>query len=326
MDSFNYPKFSIITPQYNSFDLMNNYFDSLLNQTVKNFEVIIVDDCSNDGSWEKLIEYKKNTPLNITLLQSKKNSGPGNARNIGISVARGEWITFVDNDDWVDTYFLETIQEVINKEKTHCVIYDYYTWFDGKINTARSMYKCTPGRKTISECISYVRNHTIGKVYNRQLCAGIKYPNLKRCEDVAYVCQAIAACGDAYYINKPMYYYRQRSSSLSNNKQLDHQDMVKAFSILEDVFKKEYPLQIKNKSVTDILYGALLMMCKSGKSNKEILFYIKEYENKYPSWWECEIINYLGMSKRVFLKCVKMHFVLGLKAISYAHSFIIKQG
>lgn len=133
-------KYSIITPQYNSFELMDKYFNSLLNQTVKNFEVVIVDDCSTDGSWEKLQEYVKTSPLNITLLQAEKNSGPGNARNMGIEAAKGEWITFVDNDDWVSTDFLEKVDKVIEREKVNCVIYDYYTWLDGKTGIARSMY------------------------------------------------------------------------------------------------------------------------------------------------------------------------------------------
>ena len=133
-------KYSIITPQFNSFELMDKYFDSLLNQTLKDFEVVIVDDCSTDGSWKKLQEYVRQSPLQITLLQAEKNSGPGNARNMGIEVAKGEWITFVDNDDWVARDLLEKIDAVIKKEKVNCVIYDYYAWLDGNTSISRSMY------------------------------------------------------------------------------------------------------------------------------------------------------------------------------------------
>lgn len=320
------PKYTIITPQYNSFALMDNYFESLQNQTISNFEIVIVDDCSTDGSWQKLQEYVKHSPLNITLLQANKNSGPGNARNIGIEAAKGEWITFVDNDDWVATDFLEKIDHVIASEKVNCVIYDYNTWLDGKIGVARSMYINKPGRKSVSECLVSVRNHTVGKVYKRELCKHIRYPHLRRCEDVAYVAQAIAACGSAYYLNEPLYYYRQRPTSLSNNAKMDHGDMVKAFAILEDKFLKEYPMEMKNKSVTDILYGALLMQCKAGKSNKAILAYIKEYEQKYPEWWKCDIIKYLGKPKQAFLIFAKWHFIPGIKLIAYLHSQMIKKG
>ena len=180
-------KYSIITPQFNSFDLMDKYFDSLLNQTLKNFEVIIVDDCSSDESWEKLQAYVKKSPLQITLLQSKQNGGPGNARNIGIEVAKGEWITFVDNDDWVATDFLEKVDAVIEKEKVNCVIYDYYAWLDGKTSISRSMYINNDGRKTVSDCMISVRNHTFGKFYKLSECRDVRFPNVRRCEDVAYV-------------------------------------------------------------------------------------------------------------------------------------------
>lgn len=319
-------KFSIITPHYNSFELMDNYFASLEKQTFKDFEIIIVDDCSTDGSYQKLQDYIKNSSLNIHLFKTPKNSGPGIARNIGIDNAQGEWITFVDNDDWVATDFLEKINLIINRESVNCVIYDYYTWLNGEKNIARSMYINEGGRKTVSDCMVATRNHTVGKFYKLSYCSGVRFPAVRRCEDVAYVTQAIASCGNAYYYNEPLYYYRQRPTSLSNNSKMDQEDMVKAFAILEDKFLKDYPMEMKNKSVTDILYGGLLMMCKSGKSKKEILEYINGYEKKYPEWWECEIIKYLGTAKSVFLKCAKWHLVWGLKVIAFAHSVRIKKG
>lgn len=320
------PKFSIITPLYNSFELMDNYFSSMENQLFKDFELIIVDDCSTDSSYEKLKEKVKSTQLAIKPLQMTQNGGPGKARNMGIENASGEWITFVDNDDWVDEKFLESINSIIEREKVNCVIYDYYNWLDGKTNIARSMYINKPGFKTVSDCMVAVRNHTVGKFYKRSECENIRFPNVRRCEDVAYVMQAIEACGNAYYYNEPLYFYRQRPTSLSNNSKMDHTDMMKAFAILEDKYLDKYPMEMKNKSVTDILYGALLMMCKAGKKNADIKRYIKEYESKYPEWWKCEIIDYLGIAKKLFLKCAKWHFVGGLKTIAYAHSIVIKKG
>ena len=192
----NTPKYSIVTPMYNSFSLMKRYFASLCRQTCKNFEVIIVDDCSSDGSYEELCKYAEVSPLTIRVFKTEKNGGPGIARNIGMDAARGEWITF----------------------------------------------------------------------------------------------------------------------------------MVKAFAILEDELGSKYPEEIKEKSVTDILYGALLMMCKSGKSKKEIVAYIDSYEKKYPGWEQCEIIKHLGRAKETFLRMAKARNVLGMKAIAMVHSFLISRG
>lgn len=318
-------KYSIITPMYNSFGLMDRYFESFRNQTYKNFEIIIVDDCSTDDSYYNAVDYAEKSELSIKVLKSDKNAGPGNARNIGMDAASGEWITFVDNDDWVDTSLLAEIEKVLVGHKVDCVIYDYYTTDGVNNKLGASMYCGSEGVVTLSDCMKYVRNHSVGKVYNLEKCrkGNIRYPNLRRCEDVAFVIRAIDACGGAYYLRKPLYYYYQRPGSLSNNTKLDHQDMVEAFSILENSLGKKYPAELKEKSVTDILYGSLLMMCKAGKSGSEIKDYLNKYETKYPEWWKCGIIGNLGRAKRVFLMAARYRKVGILKMIAYAHSKLI---
>lgn len=319
------PKYTVITPMYNSFNLMHKYFESLNSQTYKNFEVIIIDDCSTDGSYEKVIEYTKKSPLTISIYQSEKNMGPGNARNIGIKVAKGEWITFVDNDDWVENNLLEEIDKVISNNQVNCVIYDYYITDSKNEKISYSMYEKEEGNISLAKCMSSVRNHTIGKFYKLANCKenNIYFPLLKRCEDVAFVCRAIDACGSVYYLNKPMYYYYQRPTSLSNNKKLDETDMIKAFDILEKALSSKYPEEIKEKSVSDLLYGVLLIMCKSGKSNLEIKKYIKEYEKNYPDWYKCQMVNKLGNAKKIFLIAAKYKQITLMKILAVIHSKLI---
>lgn len=319
------PKYSIVTPMYNSFDLMVNYFDSLNRQTYKDFEVIIVDDCSSDDSYKRLNEYVKNSTLNITICQTVCNSGPGNARNIGMDAASGEWLTFIDNDDWVCDDFFEKIENVSNTNDVHCVIYDYYIKKDSKQSVAKSMYKGCNGAVTVSDCMLYIRNHTFGKFYKLADCKekNIRFPNLKRCEDVAFVIRAIEACGSAYYLSEPLYYYYQRNTSLSNNKKMDERDMIEAFSILETELGNKYSAELKEKSVPDLLYGVLLMMCKAEKSNKEIKNYIHEYEKKYPEWWKCKIVSSLGKAKIIFLLAAKYKNISIMKQLARIHSRLL---
>ena len=310
---------------FNSFNLMEQYFESLNNQTYKNFEVIIVDDCSTDGSYDEVCKYAKKSPLTIYIYKSEKNMGPGNARNIGMNAARGEWITFIDNDDWIDTDMIEKINAVIEREKTNCVIYDYYITNGNKKKMARSMYSAERGFVPLNKCISDVRNHTIGKVYRLDKLRkhNILYPQQRRCEDVAFVCRAVDACESVYYMNEPMYYYYQRSTSLSNNKQLDETDMIKAFDILENTLGDKYPEELKEKSVPDLLYGTLLMMCKAGKSNSEIRTYIKKYEKKYPNWYQCQSVKNLGKVKKLFFIAVRLKKITIMKQFAYIHSKLL---
>lgn len=319
------PKYSIVTPMYNSFGLMKRYFESLENQTYKDFEVILIDDFSTDGSYEKACKYAMKTPIQMTVLRTGKNMGPGNARNMGMDAARGEWLTFIDNDDWVDTNLLKKINEIIESQNVNCVVYDYYTTNGKENKVARSMYSGENGPVSLSKCMISVRNHTIGKFYKLSNCRkkNIRFPELKRCEDVAFVCRAIAACGSVYYLNEPMYYYYQRRNSLSNNTKLDETDMIKAFGILEETLGEKYPEELREKSVPDLLYGVLLMMCKAGKSNREIKEYIDFYERKYPQWWKCGSVKRLGKAKQVFLMAARYRNIWALNELAKIHRRMI---
>ena len=319
-------KFTIITPQYNSFHLMDEYFKSLENQTFKDFEVIIVDDCSTDDSYYKLVEYAEKSKLNIRIFRTENNSGPGNARNVGLDNVKGDWITFIDNDDWVVDNFLEEIDLIISSQKVNSIIYDYYGYLNGHLSINHSMYVPIEGVKTAAECVISVRNHTIGKFYKFSDCKDIRFPTIRRCEDVAYVSQALALCGNAYYLMKPLYFYRQRATSLSNQSKLDETGMLQAFKILEEKLGSKFSIELMQKSVCDLLYGVLLMKLKAKKSKKDIENYIIEYEKKYPNWEQSPIINYLGTPKKLFLTFVKYRFILGLRVLTKLHSFIISKG
>lgn len=319
-------KYSIVTPLYNSFNLMDRYFKSFEDQTYKNFEIIIVDDCSTDDSYSKVKEYAEKSQLKISVYQTEKNAGPGNARNIGMNAAKGEWITFVDNDDWVDLKLLEKIEIVSKEYEVNCIIYDYYLQKESKKIVSHSMYFGETGPVSISDCMIYARNHAVCKFYRLANCreSNVRYPALKRCEDVAFSCRAIEACGKAYYLKEPLYYYFQRSSSLSNNKDLDESEMIKAFYILEKTIGKKYPEELKEKSVVDLLYSVVLMMCKAGKSNRKIREYISYYNRKYEGWENSKIINHIGKSKKIFVQLVKLRFIIGLKAISWMHTKMVR--
>jgi len=317
------PKFTIITPMYNSFNLMERYFESIINQTYKDFEVIIVDDCSTDGSYESAQQYVAKLPVSVSVLRSKTNAGPGNARNIGIDNAKGEWITFVDNDDWIDVNLLEKVVAVLEENSVECVIYDYYIKRDDSQRACKSMYIGEKGLVSISQCMAYIRNHSIGKFYKRDKIKDIRFPHLRRCEDVAFVCPAVDACGSAYYLAEPLYYYYQRQTSLSNNKIMDETDLIKAFTIVENSLYEKYPKEIEEKSVPDLLYGVLLMMCKAKKPKKDICSYIKTYEMKYPNWYECNILSHLGTAKRLFLFSARMRICFPMRVYSRLHEVLL---
>lgn len=320
-------KFSIITPMYNSFELMSKYFRSFIKQTYKNFEIIIVDDCSTDDSYSKLIDYAAKSKLDIKVAKSDENAGPGNARNIGMQLASGEWMTFIDSDDWVSEVFLEKINDVVRKEDTNCVIYDLNVQTAKNNSISRSVYgEHESGNMSVEECIPLVRNHVVGKVYKIDNCRekNIQFPKQRRCEDVAFVCRAIEACGSAFYLKEPLYFYFQRAESLSNNQNLAEEDMVKAYIILRKELGEKYPKELCAKSIPDLLYGGVLMMSKSSKSNREIRQYIKDYEKVYPNWYKNDMVNKLGKAKKIYLMCIRYKLIIGIRLFTLVHSLMLR--
>lgn len=306
---------------------MENYFNSLSKQSYKEFEIIVIDDSSTDNSYEQVIAFAEKSKLNIKVDKTTCNQGPGAARNIGIDLAEGEWILFIDNDDWVSIDFLEKLHNIIiNNTDINCVLFDY--WMidsEGKKTTSRTMYNGGNGRINIKDAISYTRNHTFGKVYRLNCLKKdtVLFPELRRCEDVGFVARALAACKTICYYNEPLYYYFQRKNSLSNNTNLDETSLLQAFKILEDSIGLEYADSLKQKSVTDLLYGVLLIMCKSKKNRREILAYIDDYCARYPGWEKCEIMKYIGRAKRLFLLSAKYHQVILMKLYANVHTALI---
>ena len=117
-------KVSIIIPVYNAEKTIQYCLESILNQTFKDFEIILINDGSRDNSQKILEDYHMRYPNKIHLL-SQKNSGVGKTRNKGIKLARGEFLFFVDNDDYIDSDYLETFIKEIQSSNSDIVIGGY---------------------------------------------------------------------------------------------------------------------------------------------------------------------------------------------------------
>ena len=122
-ESFKNPKLSVIIPVYNVEKYLRECLDSLVCQTLKEFEIICVNDASTDNSLEILERYARNDARFIII--SQENQGPGVARNNAIDIAKGEYIVFVDPDDWIETNALEKIYNHFKKTNADVVQFNY---------------------------------------------------------------------------------------------------------------------------------------------------------------------------------------------------------
>ena len=103
---------SLIIPVYNVEQYLKQCLDSVINQTFKDIEIIIINDCSSDNSLKIIKEYQQKDER-IIVIDLQENKGQGNARNEGLKIAKGEYIVFVDSDDWVTNDYVETLYKAI---------------------------------------------------------------------------------------------------------------------------------------------------------------------------------------------------------------------
>ena len=226
---------SIIIPVYNVEKYLNRCIDSVIKQSYKNIEILLIDDGSTDESGIILDKYKKND-ARIKVFH-KKNEGLSSTRNYGLKKCSGEYVCFIDSDDFISKYMIETLLKNLLKTKSDISICGIKYFYDGdKIDD-----KCS------NECIEYNREeallkmidynssvapNAVNKLDNRNLFSiDCLYPVGKLYEDMGVTAKLFSKCNKIVYTPDCYYYYVQRSDSITNEsfreKDLDHIYMSK---------------------------------------------------------------------------------------------------
>lgn len=200
---------SIIMPSYNTADYITDSIRSIQAQTHKDWELIIVDDCSTDNSMEVIRSF--NEPR-IKLLKNEKNSGAAVSRNYALREARGKWIAFLDSDD---TWVPEKLEKQIKFMKEHGYA---FTFTDYRIclNGAWMPYVNTgPDVVTKRKMYDYCYFSTITVMYEREKIGLIQIANLRKNNDYAMWLQAIEK-SNAYRLPECLSYYIKHEGSVSS--------------------------------------------------------------------------------------------------------------
>ena len=232
-----FPKISVIVPVYNSEKYLSEALRSLEEQTFKNFEVVIVNDGSTDGS-DKIIEKFIEKNRNFKLI-NQKNMGPGCAKNTGIKYSTGEYVTFLDSDDFFAPNFLEVLYNLITKEKAdiaYCNFKLYYTDSNLSVYMPFTSKSGVYSReKAFAKLISDVSLHHFpwNKLYKRSLFTenNIEFYNMFY-EDVATCPKIFYFASKVVVTSKPLYYYRRHNGSIIARMTSDKiNDFVKSLGI-----------------------------------------------------------------------------------------------
>ncbi|MDT3960456.1 glycosyltransferase [Staphylococcus kloosii] len=243
-------KFSIIVPTYNSEAYIEELMNSLKNQTYdsNDFEVIVVDDCSSDDTLKKVNKYKKY--LNLTVKKLDANSGgPGKPRNTALALAKGEFVFFVDSDDYINIETLQDVANFVNENKPDVVLVKM-EGVNGR-GAPRSMFKKTEDGLTLANSrIIYTLSPT--KFYRTALLKehNINFPeDLKSAEDQLFTMQAyVHADNIATLADKSYYYATKREGEHMSSAYVKPIDFYKIMTlIVEEVLNSD--LENKNEII-----------------------------------------------------------------------------
>ena len=213
---------SLIVPVYNTSNYLLECLESISKQTLKEIEIICINDGSTDNSLNILKDYQKKDKRIIIIDQ--KNKGLSGARNSGLDIAKGKYIGFIDSD-YINPSMYETMYKAITKYRTDIVICNYHINTNGKITThsKKKSYLIRNKTKYIKELLedNNIQNYVWSRLYKKELFKNIRFAEGKVLEDIYLSSDLLDKINTAYYISKPLYYYRNRENSISKTTNLN---------------------------------------------------------------------------------------------------------
>ncbi|MDR1584531.1 MAG: glycosyltransferase [Prevotellaceae bacterium] len=212
-------KISIVVPVYNVEKYLRQCLDSLVNQTLKDIEIICINDASPDNSLEILQEYAQKDDR-IIIINLKENRKQGGARNAGIRIARGEYIALVDSDDWCALGFCEKLWDASENGTVDLVSSDFYIYEQGKTTYAERFPTYVLELTKTERDKYFILYGWFGwpSMLKRKLFFDYQlfYPENRFGEDVAISPQPFCIANRIVKVNISLYYYRIRESSTTN--------------------------------------------------------------------------------------------------------------
>lgn len=262
---------SVIIPVYNVEKYLRQCLDSVVNQTFKNIEIICINDCSTDNSLQTIKQYRQKDDR-IVLIDLKQNGGVGLARNEGIKVAKGKYITFVDSDDWVAKDYIEILYNSIIKYDTDVVFskvirYDNNTKsiIDGnkKLKYSDRIICNISDKKDLILSEPKILINLIVKKDSLVKNNIIFFPK-RAGEDVIFILKIIANNIKIIYINDTDYFYRESRpfsimDNVRRNANFEYDGLFDFFDEILNAFKQAKTFDVYKKEVYVYL---LIFFCR----------------------------------------------------------------
>ena len=309
-------RISIIIPVYNAEKYLGQCISSIANQTMKDIEIIAINDGSTDNSLRLLDELSSKYAGKLTII-NQENKGAGAARNTGLDAATGDFIKFVDADDYLNVDILSNMYELARENNVRLVRGNYQTLlgpFKFEDLCSWSDIRAS-GIVDVRNNRDYIITETPGignKLIGRELIGDMRFPEKTKWEDLALMPVVVASSEKLFHMNAPVYNYRVHMNTTINdfiNKIPNILDIIKCLDIMEAQMRQrglteEYSKQIESLYILHTLFrvenAMLWVNFPHDKKATVISSLLSILDAKYPNWQSNDIINRYGNINGLF--------------------------
>ena len=310
------PKVSVIVPVYNVEKYLKKCLDSLVNQTLNDIEIIIVNDGSPDNSKKIIKEYKKKYPSIIKVLD-QTNQGLSDARNNALSLTTSKYIMYVDSDDYVATDMVEKMYNKIVKDNADVVICGNNV-VDENYNLILSTYPSNNNYSNDIEKIIFGNMCAWNKIYKKSLLVNnnLKFRSKVWYEDLDYSYKVFAKAEKTTFLEENLYNYLLRSNSIMNSQKANRNleilqalnEIIK-YSKSNKIYKKNYSIMeylcifhVYISAITRVINMNVDKKLKLDLINK----FIKYTKSNFPNYKKNKYIKKMSINKKIIFRLINL--------------------
>lgn len=311
MSNTNNPSVSVIVPIYNVEIYLKRCVDSILSQTLRDIEVILVDDGSPDNCGTICDDYaKKDTRVHVL---HKENGGISDARNLGLKYAKGEYVCFIDSDDFIDEDMLNTLYRLVEENEVDmsvCGIRDYYEGQEPVYDHEERAFVCS-GIEGLRYTLEgrLLPGSVCSKLIRRTICDTLSFPVGKTYEDAFYTPELFFKISKVAITTKKMYNYWHRADSVTTKPfSAKNMDVIEAYQYTYDVVSKKCP-ELMDVAQFRLCWANFVVLDKLLVTDNYATYpqysqVVKFLKNK---WWWIFRSPYFRTSRRVAAVALKVN-------------------
>ena len=301
-------KVSVVVPIYNVEEYLERCIKSLVKQTLEDIEIILVNDGSRDKSGTIAQEFQKKYPDKIKYVE-KENGGLSDARNYGMKYATGEYIAFLDSDDYIEKNAYKVMYKKAKEEDSDYVECDFIWEYPEKSKKDEQIKYANK-----NEMLAFVRVVAWNKLIRREVITNnnIEFTKGLRYEDFEFTYKLIPHINKFSYVNEFFIHYTQRQNSIAN---VQNEKTAEIFEVLDNVityykqnnFYDEYKEELEYNYARYLLCSSLKRICKISDNQKRKELINKTWDNlnsKYPEWKKNKILRNVQLGKNKYMRTI----------------------